>query len=418
MPSLTELTSLSSKVLQKTLNLEPRQHYAPDEPDNLVFVSPSVAIKDAELRHGGRDEIGAKEFLSRLTKKILESGDITLFQVPEITATHLGYGKKSQNKEGRPAITEEEAIYWMEMLDLKRFGHAAESSGIDFTPEDIQSHLSGLKVEEKGSFHLVMSILFIYFDKKVPSEERKATVGPNKISDFFVFWILPYLLNYSNRKVQEIINHGKRTIGSEFSVSTVQVCAEGVIEDACQQMSGQGEDLLGVYKQILGARPMKQKYDLLADSTGSPIIFIPLQYQVIKMPAHIEELGSKETWQKLGDVTLLEQLLHIFVEDPEIQDDFFHALRGLKDRQGIDYGIIFPDQGTFCHFIDSIKETRPACLSQLTSIHCRGIKAEWAVVTSDRTNITVCFSYVQGTVHVCKAQVKHQTFHAVWVDPN
>ena len=63
--------------------------------------------------------MGAKECLSQVTKKILgPPTDASLFEVPELTCTHLGYGKKSENKDGKAALTKEEGEYWLKALDF------------------------------------------------------------------------------------------------------------------------------------------------------------------------------------------------------------------------------------------------------------------------------------------------------------
>ena len=406
MPSLSEITRLPYGDLQETLQLEPNQKYARDEPDHLMFMTPTVAIEDADLREGGANEIGAKELLGRVTKRIIESGDSSLFEVPEITSTHLGYAKQSRNKENRRAITNEEGKHWLEMLSYKQNSQDQENSGAiqdmvavsaEFTPEDVETHLSGLKEPQKGSFLLLLSIFLIFFEKTntVPSVRRTATVGLNKISDFLVFWTLPFLMNYSSRKVQEIIKHGKRTIGENFSIPSVETfTVENVVKGACQDAE-HAKKLLSVFKRIIGTDPIKEEYCLI-NSEGSPIIFIPIEYQVTKMPARIEDLGRKETWQKLGDVKLAQEFIERFVEDRDIQRDFFHDISQLKYRQGIDFGIILPDEETFAHFVNHVNDESPDCLSESKSIECRGIKAKWAVIKSSKTDIKVCFSFIQG----------------------
>ena len=367
-------------------------------------MSPSVALKDEELRHGGKEEMGAKECLSRITKKILETKDSSLFEVPEITATHLGYGRKPGSKEGQAAITQEEAKHWLQKLD---FTNSDTLPPLEFfedddpSPECVQKSLSGLEVEEKGRFHLFFSVLLIYYDKKIKSpedERKKGAIGPNKISDFLIFWTLPYLLNYSHRKVQEIMKYGRREYGADYAVPTTKVNAEDVIEEAGKRMGSHCEHLLKVFSDILkGSRPLEEVYEVLADSLGCPVILVPIEYQVTSMPVRLQDIGGDRTWEKLVHAELVDDFIEIFVKDIAIQRDFFGGLSGLEGRQGIDYGIVFPDRETYDEFVKVIKDGSPdAFIEPPRSIHSRGITAERALVRGSHTNFTVCFSYLPG----------------------
>ena len=59
--------------------------------------------------------------LDLLAKDILRSKDYSLFQVPEITSFHMGYGKTSENKKTNMAINEFEAKAWMDVFYLAVF---------------------------------------------------------------------------------------------------------------------------------------------------------------------------------------------------------------------------------------------------------------------------------------------------------
>lgn len=269
--SLSDLTGVEQKELKEKFGLEPLYQYDRNEKDNRVFMSPTILLKDSELRHGGFLEMGAKKVLSLVTKDILESKDYTLFRVPEITCLHMGYGKKSANKEGKMAMSENDAKAWFSVLNFStlllqkhdqeksydaptgrstQVEEGTEAIEIDFqtrrTSQDymyddtVSPDYSGLLIPQKGSRILCMSILilnsdfksqkerkksnYMYFENSESEEwhpedlataddseddgiEPKGKIGANKISDFLSFWTLPYLMSYTQRKIHEITKH-------------------------------------------------------------------------------------------------------------------------------------------------------------------------------------------------------------------
>lgn len=63
------------------------------------------------------------------------------------------------------------------------------------------------------------------------------------------------------------------------------------------------------------------------------------------MPLKLEDIGTK--WRQLGDTNLPQLFVSKFIRSTKIQLDFFDSLKHAKNRQGIDYSIILPDQKTF-----------------------------------------------------------------------
>ena len=235
----------------------------------------------------------------------------------------------------------------------------------------------------------------MFFEKKTPREEPGAKVGLNKVSDFLMFWTLPFQLHFSHRKVQEIIACGKSRIGDTYSIETVSTCAKQIIRDACEQMMHKYDHFIETWKLIFReSGPIEKEYELLADSAGSPIVFVPLQYQVHRMPARLEDFGPSDTRMSLRD-----EFLQKFVTSREIQKHYFHAIATLPDRQGIDFAFVLPDQKTFEGIVKDTRENGPPnCFfrHEATPIHCRGIQAVRALIESDKKKLTVCFSYLQG----------------------
>ena len=286
--SLSVLTSVKQEELREKFRLEPMYQYDRNEKDNRVFMSPTILLGESELRHDGHLELDAKKVLSLVTKDILESKDYTLFQIPEITCLHMGYGKKSANKEGKMALSETDAKTWFNVLNLSTLqslhkrvqaniddppigrdtkveGEVTEAMEIGFQPrrtnqiydDTVSPCYSGLLIPEKGSNILCLSILILnseirsqkqrkksnHFESSeseewVPEDDDidlKGKIGANKISDFLSFWTLPYLLNYTQRKIQEIAKHHEANKRDPKShMKTVKKSAWDIILDAPQ----------------------------------------------------------------------------------------------------------------------------------------------------------------------------------------
>ena len=420
MPSLHEITGLDDSILQKKLRLEPRHSFGANEPDNLVFMSPTILLEDDQLRFGGRKERGAKEFLGLVTKRILKENDSSLFKVPEITSTHMGYGVKSSNKEGKRAIEQAEADYWMTKLtavktfDAEHINADIEVPNQENDPEAfeesrdlISEEISGLEIPVKGSYLLFFSILLIYFGVKKPKLESggAGNIGPNKVSDFLIFWTLPFLLNFSSRKLSEIERHWQNNEQDrKFTAPIVEKTVEEVIEHACESINetrSYVDNLLEVYRNMLGSEAIDKPYRLLAARDGSPIILIPLKYQETKLPVELKHLGSRSTWSKLGRTTLLKEFLSKFVKNKAVQKDIFRSMEKEGKLQGIDYGIILPDHATYNLFIGEVEKD---CQDLFTRIPARGhIVPHCGVIEDDTNQITLSISYLPGkslSVHV------------------
>ena len=398
MATLSEITDIDPELLEEKFQLEPRIRYDPNRSENLLFLSPLVLLEDLELREGGFQDRGAKEVLSRVAKHICESNDSSLLQVPEITYFYMGYGKKSENKKCQMAINKEEAEVWMGFLNLSRFTReknpeegtstsAVEEEvpmdidDVDFpTPRDTQAldienaqqiedhdsedsvgpNDSGLQIPLKGSYVLLFSILLIFFDKKqkksAASTDDEPKIGANKVSDFLLFWIIPYLLNYNHQKVREIVKHHKEKKKSDFT-KTVKMSSLKIIEDAmesCQVSPELKQAIKTKYKDFYGTEQLEYEYDLLATTDGEPVILVPKRYKVTKMPAALEDIGTR--WRKLGDVKLIDEFMSKFIKNKEIQKDFLYSLPLLTNRQGVDYAIVFPNEDTFNEVIGQLEK--------------------------------------------------------------
>lgn len=426
MSTLAEITGVERDDLKKKFQLEPQFLYDPNRSDNLAFMSPLVLLRDSELKPGGYQDHGPKTTLGRIAKNILEPEGHMLFQVPEVTYLHLGYGKKSANKKGKMAINEVAAKDWKSFLNMSRFTRPIERTSdeeetmeIDFpTPADtqalevestdagcsgdpriIQPFESGLKIPLKGRYVLLFSILLIFFDKKKKKGEEDSTrnedkIGANKVSDFLLFWIIPHLLNFNQRKVHEIIQH-HRSKESEFH-NFVEKSASDIIKESFEspEFSDDLQDVIEKkYRDCYGEK-MDTKYKLFKTEDGSPIIVVPKNYQVKQMPAALEDIGKD--WRKIGDVTLLDDLMKKFIKDPEIQRDFFLSLRDLKHRQGIDYAIILPDEKTFSELLSRVRAESAQILTQVKGCGRKLIAPRMALTTETNKHLTVCFSYFQG----------------------
>ena len=455
MATLSEITGVEEELLKSKFKLEPHFRYDPEERENLLFLSPLLLLEDLELSQllqlpeGYRQENGAKEILSRVAKDILDSNDHSLFQVPEVIYLHLGYGKNSENKKGM-ALTEDDAKVWKSFLNMTRFTSATDAVGsistahsgptnadeepsgegerpmdIDFpTPEDRQAldvepdlvspDKSGWKIPLKGRYALLFSILLIFFDKKKKKKkeeeeeeedpkDEEGKIGANKISDFLLFYILPYLLSFNHRKVMEIMQHYRAT-GGEFK-EFVEKSPWDIIQESFTHASCEVSDELKIfiedkYKDYYGSEQLKRaRYKLLLTKDDTPIILVPKRYIVKDMPVKIDDIGRN--WRTLGDITLVDEFMGMFIKNKEIQEDFLHSLKDhVKNRQGIDYSILLPDEETFNEVIGKLQNQSADYFSRPKVIQKGGrnlISPCFGLVTHTAKHLTVCFSYFQGT---------------------
>ena len=439
--TLSEITDLDPELLEEKFQLEPRIRHDPNQSANLLFLSPLVLLEDLELREGGFQDRGAKEVLSRVAKHICESRDPSLLQVPGITYFYMGYGKKSENKKCQMAINKEEAKVWMRFLNLSRFTQEKDPEEgtstsvekevpmeIDFpTRRDTQAldiedsqqtedhdsedsigpNDSGLQIPLKGSYVLLFSILLLFFDKKQKkpaASTDEPSIGANKVSDFLLFWIIPYLLNYNHQKVREIVQHHRQVNGRSFT-TTIKMSSLKIIEEAmesCQVSPELKQVIKTKYNDFYGTEQLEYEYDLLATADGEPVILVPKRYKVSKMPAELEDIGSR--WRELGDVKLTDEFMSKFIKNKEIQRDFlYNSMPHLAIRQDVDYAILFPDEKTFSEVIGQLENSSCEYLSRPKGLSKGGrnlITPRIGLVRNMERNLSVCFSYFQGTVHV------------------
>ena len=437
MSTLSEIVGVDPDLLYKNFDLEPCYHYDPHQQENKAFLSPTVLLDDLKIRDGGYKDRGPKEVLSRLANDILSSKEHSLFQIPEIPYVHMGYGKKSETKKHNMAITENEAKVWMKFLDLTRHkqdggelrGHETPME-VDVTlpnpdrPEEyhafeleegaaeelIDPTCSGLKRIIKGSYLLFFSILMIFFEKKnakpaTSTKGKEPSIGANKISDFLLFWILPYLLNFTHQKLTDIYAHHKRKSEEEgvpmFTVPVLEKSTMDIINDiikSCQVPIELEKTLIEKYRKYYGTEQLGRKYNLPKTRSHTPIILVPLSYKVVDMPVEIEDLGTRQTWKTIGNVSLFKEFINKFVENVEIQSDILHSFGYLKERFAVDYGIIFPDEATFNKLIANIEEDHPNILKRLPEQGRDLLQPRLGLVKHSDGNQTVCFSYLPGNV--------------------
>lgn len=451
---MSKIFNVEPRLLQSKFRLEPDHQCHPDERENLVFFSPSVLLEDLALRQGGWKDRGAKEVLGLIAKDILTSKDYSLFQVPEITYFHIGYGKKSDNKKGRMAITKPEAQNWMNFFDLaewkanrrlarnredvnamarSREGEAdmevedvhvdrafsfpteKDFQALEFNTEDCEEDVidpsdSGLKIRGvKSRYLLFFSILLMYYKKenhKSNTKRKTGSVGPNKISDFLLFWILPYLMNFTQQQLNNINEHHKaqsKTSGvPEFSVPTVSMSAMEIIQavfGSCHVPEAKQGELLDKYRSYYGTDKLERKYSLPAVESrdNEPIILVPLHYQKRKMSLKLSDIGRK--WREIGDVCLVEEFIQKFIESREIQEDFLNSIREQEEIENykVDYAIILPDQDTFTELLHSIEEKHPDLFKKCTEKQGKDfVTPRLGFVNNADKTFTVCFSYFQG----------------------
>ena len=435
MSTLAEIVELDGEILSEKFGLEPRFCCSPNESDNLLHLSPIILLEDLELRDGGFKDTSAKDVLSRVAKHICDSKDPSLFQIPEIPAFHMGYAKRSENKKRNMAIGHEEAKIWMSYLNLSRFNQDSEGEEsheptssdeeMDIDPPTAQDtpnqddkdlvcpHNSGLKFPLKGSHILLFSILLIFDDKKkkkansTRSNEDEPKIGANKVSDFLLFWIIPYLLSYTQKKVREIVKHHQAHNRREFR-STCKKSSFDVIKEAMSTCGFPAElktTILSKYKDFYGTEQLEYEYDLLKSPENTPVILVPKRYKVTQMPVELEDIGNN--WRELGDITLTRLFVSKFIRNRDIQRDFFYSFPLLTNRQGVDYAIILPDEETFLGVISDLEETSRDIFIP-PKVYPKGgrdiIVPSIGLVTTRDKHLSVCFSYFQGKIAVshCK----------------
>ena len=441
--TLAEILNVEPELLREKFHLEPLHSYDPQKKDNLAFLSPIVCLEDLELREGGWKDRGAKEVLGLLAKDILKSKDYSLFQVPEITLFQMGYGKTSENKKTNMAINEFEAKAWMNVFDLAaRKANLSSNADVDDmqeeflfpSPEDthalegleevddsedvIYPADSGLKIVVKPSYLLFFSILMIFYKKKLEvTASRKINIGGNKISDFLLFWILPYLLNYTELQISKVNEHhraeSKRRNGApDFSVPSVAMSAKDIIRNAFRSCNVPGklqEKVLARLKKYYGTDQLEHKYNLPAVETSGklfpfikePVILVPRRYQVNDMPVEIEDIGRR--WKDIGNITLLDEFINKFIDNREIQEDILlDAFRELKQKErcSLNYGILLPDEETFTTLMEMADENPDIFRNmKCTVIDKQGrnlATPRIGLVRNGGTYLSVCFSYFEG----------------------
>lgn len=405
--------------MKEKFGLEPLYQFDRNEKENFVCMSPTVLLRDTELKHGGDWEMRPKKVLSLVTKDILESKDHTLFEVPEITALRMGYGKNSANKEGRMAICENEAKTWLSVLNLS-FAQLQTNDQMETTEDTDDSQLrkdyetfddivypcdSGLCIPQKGARILLMSILILtnrnQKKKSLDVKDGKTKkIGANKISDFLSFWLLPYLLNFTQRKVEEITLHHIAACGEKdpYTLETAETSAWDVISQSRCEIPSQLKEKLQKY---FGDK-LYLKYTLLKCDDGSPIILVPLScvYAGKNVPVCLEDIGTK--WiSNEGKLMSREGFLHAFVRSREIQMDYFKCMKTVKLRTGVDYAIVFPDLDALESFYGTVRRTDSNVLRDLQELKSQGRKMRsphmyHAVAKCSDRNVIVCFTYFHG----------------------
>lgn len=242
-------------------------------------------------------------------------------------------------------------------------------------------------------------------DKETAEEkeiESKGRIGANKISDFLAFWMLPYLLNYTQRKVQEIETHYKaQKKDPQSHVKTVKKSTMDIVADATQSMPA---EILPKLKERLekyySAEKLEKEYTLLKCEDGSPVVLVPLQYVFDTSKGHplrMEDLG--QFWDCDGQVLSRREFLNAFIRNRKVQKDYFECMKDAKFRQGVNYSIIFPDKAAFEFLLKKVRNADPNVLTTLKDAKSQGrglISPRHTVVKCNEQNLVVCFAYFQG----------------------
>lgn len=440
--TLSDIFKVDADVLQTKFHLEPRHRCDPHGRDNKVFFSPTILLEDLQLREGGWKDWGASKVLGVLAKHILTSKDIRLFQVPEITHFKMGYGKKSENKQNL-AITESEANHWMDFFDLAKwkanmpfknsgdstqeevavpmdvdpeftFPTQEDTQALEYSEDVIDPETGGLKIQGvKSGYLLFFSILLVFYKKKIEPAEppaQAANIGENKISDFLLFWIVPYLLHFTEQQVNKVNKHheaeSKKKGSPRFRVPSVKKSAKDILLDTfrvCKISAELKQTLLNMYIELYSEDVLEHIYELPAVTTASgtvePIVLVPLRYQVTKMTVQMEDIGQK--WREIGNVLLVDQFVNKFVQSKPIQEDFMGAIKEQeeKERFAVDYGILLPDEATFSELMREIEEKHHGLFRRCKCFKKQGrdhATPRLGLVTNGTGTLSVCFSYFQG----------------------
>lgn len=212
------------------------------------------------------------------------------------------------------------------------------------------------------------------------------------------------MLNYNHQKVREIVDYHRRVNGRSFT-KTVKMSSLKIIEEAmvsCQVSLELEQAIKTKYKDFYGTEQLEYEYDLLVTTDDKPVILVPKRYKVSKMPAELEDIGTR--WRELGDVKLTDEFMSKFIKNKEIQKDLlYNSLPLLTIRQGVDYAILFPDERTFSEVIGQLENNSCEylrCPRVLSKGGRNLITPRIGLVRNTEKNLRVCFSYFQGTVHV------------------
>lgn len=185
------------------------------------------------------------------------------------------------------------------------------------------------------------------------------------------------------------------------TLETVEKSAWDIISQSRREIPSKLKEKLGKYY----GDKLYSKYMLLK-CDGSPIVLVPLScvYHGRNVPVCLEDIGTKWTSNE-GRLMSREGFVHAFVRSREIQMDYFKCMNTVKLRTGVDYAIVFPDRDAFESFLRTVRRTDSNILKDLQELKCqgRGMKSPHmyhAVAKCSDQNVIVCFTYLQGKLHV------------------
>ncbi|PFX13906.1 hypothetical protein AWC38_SpisGene21981 [Stylophora pistillata] len=263
----------------------------------------------------------------------------------------MWYAKNSENKKRNMAIDHEEGKLWMSYLNLSRFNRdredeesqeptsSVEDMDIDPPPaedtpsqnkEDLVSPLnSGLQFPMKGSLVLMFSILLIFFDKKkrkadsTRSNDDEPKIGANKVSDFLLFWIIPYLCRYTQQKVREIVKHHQEHNQQEFR-SVCKKSSFDIIKEAMLTCGFPAElktTILSKYKDFYGTEQLEYKVSIMRLSCQMRKHFLKLQgtWKPVVTTSSLQVCpeGCSDIVLSIGVVTTREKHLSVCFSYPQ-----------------------------------------------------------------------------------------------------